>query len=444
MSDGMMLCLDFGTAWTKAAQVAAGSGALTPERLRLPRLGEDGGLILASAIKITPQAVFFGARALSVADSAPGHRAPLPFLSFKTALAAVDLERMLNAAAPPKYDQSGSFSHAQVLISYLAFVFHRLRIALELGPRDPLPAMRFTHPAWGFVSHRRLELLDGLFAQAAALEQQLPEDLAEGVARLDAMHAALARAKAQPIPVMHGAVLEAAAASAACALSLEAGPLILADIGAGTSDFGAFVITPAGELEEIGAARLTLDVAGDVIDHALLNLILERAKHVKGEAAQSALWRTLASDARNIKQTLFTQGKAAVRCGERVVQVSAGDLARQASFKDMVEALRTGYHRSLSAMQDVRGPCVVRVAMSGGGATLPFLPKLLKSRPSGSKLEIRLAPTRPAWVEDAAYRGQLAPVFPQLAVSIGGAAAPPGLVLRDHLALSGRMDRKPA
>lgn len=443
MTETMVLCLDFGTAWTKAAQVAPGPGPLTPERLRLPPLGEDGGLILASAIRITPQFVFFGARALEAAESAPDLRKSLPFLSFKTALAAADLERMLSGAAPPKYDQSGSFSHAQVLISYLAFVFHRLRAALALGPRDPLPAMRFTHPAWGFVSSRRLELLGGLFAQAAALEQRLPQHLAQGVAPLDEMHAALAQARAQPLAVMHGAVLEAAAASAAHALSMEAGPFILADIGAGTTDFGAFVIVPGGELEEIGAARLTLDMAGDVIDHALLNLLLERAKHVKGEAAQSALWRSLATDARSIKQTLFTQGKAAVRCGERVVQISTGELARQASFKDMVEALQAGYHRSLAALQDARGPGVVRVAASGGGAALPFLPKLLKSRPKGSKMEIRLAPTRPAWVEDSAFRGQLAPVFPQLAVSIGGAAAPSGLVLREQAGVAARMDRKP-
>jgi hypothetical protein len=118
------------------------------------------------------------------------------------------------------------------------------------------------------------------------------------------------------------------------------------------------------------------------------------------------------------------------------VQVSASELARQPGFKDLVAELQAGHHRTLSALQDAVGPGVVRVAASGGGATLPFLAKLLKSRPKGCKMEVRLAPIRPEWVSAPGFRGQLAPIFPQLAVAIGGAAAPESCVLREHQAVT--------
>ena len=61
----------------------------------------------------------------------------------------------------------------------------------------------------------------------------------------------------------------------------------------------------------------------------------------------------------------------------------------------------------------------------GGGAGAPFIQALLSRKPArGGKLVIETREATPEWAHAPAFEGNLAPVFPQLAIAIGGALAP--------------------
>jgi len=428
---GQIVCLDFGTAWCKAAGVRCSSdGRFEPRGVQVYGLAEDGAPVLASALRVRPDRVLFGERAL-LADGEAGGRSALPFLSFKLMMAAPDLERMLAAAAAPKYDASGAFTQRDLLVAFLAYALHRLRRALGLRPSEPLPALRYTHPAWSGLGSRRWEVIAGMFAQADAMANLLGDGLQEPLGvPVAQVRSALDETRQNGARVVIGGVLEAAAACSAHALlgGGQSGALVVLDIGAGTSDFDAFELR-GGRFEEIGAARWTINQAGDALDQALLNLILEKARHLKGAAAQGALWRSLVPQARRLKETLLAERKLAVRCGERVIKLTSADLERQSAFRELVAALTEGFVRTLGAVQEGLGPGKVQVLVSGGGASLPFLPKVLKARPKSCRLDVKTAPIRPDWADDPVFAGQLAPVFPQLAVAIGGAAAPATFLL---------------
>ncbi len=434
------ICLDFGTAWCKAAQYLSEPGqAFRPEAVRVLPLGRQDGVVLATALRVVGDRVLVGPDALAVdaAAKAGAHgRLGAPYLSFKTLLSAPDLPRVLLGTAPARYNAHGSFSQRDLVVLYLGFALHRMRDALGLSPHEAVPPFRFTYPAWGLGNDRRREL-GALFNEGAFLAQDLAGayDDPAGLA-LDSVHAALKRAMAGAAPVVVGAVFEAGAAACARML-LEPGHsevLLVVDIGAGTTDFGAFGVRN-GQVTEIRPARKTIDLAGDTVDNALLNLLIERAKHVKGATAQGVLWRELSPHVRRLKERLFAEGRAAVRYGGGVVHVQAAELERHVGYRAFVDAVKQGYVQTLAAIDSglLAGSLNngLTVVMSGGGAALPFLARMVaRARPrKASKLRITAAPLCPAWCMEPCFEGQLAPVFSQVSVAIGGALAGEQLVV---------------
>lgn len=425
-----VICLDFGTAWCKAVHYGAAPGAaFHPEALRVLALGRQDGVVLATALRVMADHVRFGPDALTHDGLA---KTGAPYLSFKALLAAPDLARVLEGRAPARYDPHGHFVQRDLLVLYLGFALHRMRGALGLDAQAPSPPFRYTYPFWGLGADRRT-ILGALFSEAAFLAQHLGGgyDDPAGLA-IDAARTALegAKAKAGAVSVAIGAVFEAGAAVFS-RLQLDpktAQTLLVVDIGAGTSDFGAFSMR-GGQLFEIRQARKTIDLAGDTIDNALLNLVIERAKHVKGATAQGVLWRELSPHMRRVKESLFTQGQASLRCAGAIVQIRLAELERQVGYRAFTEAVTQEFVLALQAVDAHSAPenlaNGLTLVLSGGGGGLPFLARMAaKARPKkGIKFNIVSAPLRPDWCMDPCFDGQLAPVFPQLAVAIGGAMA---------------------
>lgn len=422
------ICLDFGTAWCKAAQYCAEPGeAFRPEAVRVLALCGQDGVVLPTALRVMADHVRFGSDALAQDG---GAKAAPPYLSFKALLAAPDLARALQANSPARYDPQGSFRQRELVVLYLGFALHRMRIALGLAAGTESPSFRFTYPSWGLGPERR-NALAGLFNEAAFLAQDLGAryDDPAGMA-IEAARAALERAKAGAAPIAAGAVFEAGAA--VCArLPLEpitAETLLVVDVGAGTTDFGAFSLQ-GGQLTEIPQARKTIELAGDAVDNALLNLVIERAKHVKGATAQGVLWRELSPQMRRFKESLFADGRASMRCAGAIVQIRLGDLERQVGYRAFTDAVTEEF---VVALERIDAHCAPKnltksltIVLSGGGGGLPFLARMVaKARPKkGTKFRITAAPLRPEWCMAPCFDGQLASVFPQLAVAIGGAMA---------------------
>jgi hypothetical protein len=198
-------------------------------------------------------------------------------------------------------------------------------------------------------------------------------------------------------------------------------------MGAGTTDIAA-VLRSGGRMEELPDARVTLKQAGDFIDRVVANIVLDTNKWAGSPEQQSILWRLLMRHMRDIKESLYIDGKAMLRHENRAVSVSMREVEKDRDFRDFVKNLQRAYDESMEAVRDsavARKRRGIQTIAVGGGANAPFIQNLLKRRPSrASKLVIEARPATPEWAFAPEFRGNLAPVFPQLAISIGGALAP--------------------
>ncbi len=132
---------------------------------------------------------------------------------------------------------------------------------------------------------------------------------------------------------------------------------------------------------------------------------------------------------REVKETLFADGKVAFRHQGRALTLGLRDLERDEDFRAFAGALTKAYDRGLAAACAAagKGGEVLAVAV-GGGASAPFVQALLRRKPSASA-RIVVRPAVPDWAHAPEFQGNLAPVFSQLAIAIGGALAPDDMLV---------------
>lgn len=438
------ICIDFGTANSKAA--AAPRGGAAPTQVRPLPIARDAAnpFLMPGAVFIESGRVLLGARALARASEVgPANREPLQ--SFKTLLGAPDLQRSIAALAPKRVDPARLFRQRDLIVMFLAYLMRGVDRAVAADPvlRRAAPdgfAFRYARPNWrsddAASAHRTITRL---FDEARVVARELAEDLDAHEAPIDVAMKALEKAAAESMHSswIEGAIFEAAAA-ATCHLSgvkANSHAMIVLDVGAGTTDIGAMAFDGPSAWE-IKEARRTIDLAGDAIDRVLMNLLIEKARHLKRETARASVWRELMLEIRDGKETLFSAGRAAFRCGGKVVSLAARDVLKDPDAAEIVETIRAAYEEGLlAAVQNVEasgGDALLAVA-AGGGARLGLVQSILRNakapkRAGRPRLRLERAPVTPAWAEQDAYGGALASAFPMLAIAIGGALAPPDLL----------------
>lgn len=436
------LCIDFGTAFSKAAVAPSGAWArFDPGSVRPLTIGgveSDNPFLLDSAVFFDDSAVLLGAPAMKrAAQLEQSKRQALR--SFKTLLSAPDLERTLGLNLPVPIDPHRRFYLRDAIVLYLAFLTRAIDRAIAIDPViswSPGPIdRRYASPAWrgagGAVLHG---LIVRLFEEARFVQKALGDALfAPAGVPIDAAKAACEAARdAAPDPEWSmGMIFEATAAAAYSSIGLErsAAHLIVVDMGAGTTDFAA-VARGSARLEEIPEARVTLTRAGDFIDRVLLNLAVESSPALKTPAQQAALWRALSGAIREVKENLFHNGRAALRHGGKTITLQTKDLSRDKDFREFEKLLTRAFERGLDAAASrakSSGEQEIDAIAVGGGAAAPFIQDLIKKRKIG-KLKVTPRPATPDWAHAPAYGGNLAPIFPQLAIAIGGALAPDTLL----------------
>lgn len=434
-ADEWTLCIDFGTAYSKAAAAPRDAWARgAPAEVRPLRIGasEKGGnpFLLDSALLIDDDAILFGAAAIGRANSLP-HGKRMALRSFKTLLSAEDLERALNTAAPASIDPHRVFSMRDLMVLYLAYLSAAVDRALAADTKIAGAGLRrrYAAPAWrdGDVEVMHRVVID-LFAEADALRADLRDKafIGAGVEIAAAQKAiASARKGAQRRPM--GLVFEATAAAAYTSIaSAPASHIIVLDIGAGTTDVAA-TARSGGRILELPEARVTLKQAGDDLDRIIANIAIDSRRLAKTQRDEAALWTYLMRSMRDIKESLFLDGRAILSFGGRTLQLNLRDFEKNADFREFKDALREAYQIGLEAVRDAAledGQREVQAVAVGGGAMAPFVQALIRQKPKKpGKISYVARPSTPDWAHAEAFRGNLAPVFPQLAVAIGGALA---------------------
>jgi hypothetical protein len=119
------LCIDFGTAFSKAAAAPAGAWSrFHPEDVRPLMLSREEGanpFLLDSAVFVDEDRILFGRAALARAD-ALAHKKRQALRSFKTLLSVSDLDRALNTGAPASIDPHRIFPMRDLVVLYLAYL----------------------------------------------------------------------------------------------------------------------------------------------------------------------------------------------------------------------------------------------------------------------------------------------------------------------------------
>ncbi len=424
-----IVCIDFGTAFSKAAAVREGAwGAFDPRMVRPLTVGavSEGGnpFLLESAVFVSDTHVLFGAQAVQEAGAAAASKRQA-LRSFKTMLSAADFDRALAAFAPLSIDPHRMFTQRDLIVLYLAYLSGAIAraVAVDSELTGAEIRRRYALPAWrgGQSMHARIT---ALFSKAEAVAARLGDALFDPAGIPLATAADALKHAGEPPPLDFGMVFEATAAAAYSLVGLKApaSHLMVLDMCAGTTDFAA--LGEGGE--EIVDARVTLMQAGDMIDRILLDLLLQKAPNLKTQAEQLALWRSLMASIREVKESLFIDGRAAVTHQGKTKTIAARDLYKDRDFKAFSREMKRAFDRSLNAVaaravkDKTKDVCIVAV---GGGAYAPFVQEMVRSA-KAPKVRVVSYPATPDWAHSAAFGGNLAPIFPQLAIAIGGALAP--------------------
>lgn len=445
------LCIDFGTAFSKAAVAPRDAWErFDPAAIHPLMLNAASGnaFLLDSAVFVDDSAILFGREALARA-AALADKKRTALRSFKTMLSASDLDRALNTNVPASIDPQRGFVMRDLIVLYLAFLTASIDRALgmdsALGSGEF--ALRYAAPAWrsgdGPGMHAAIVRL---FGEAEAVRDRLGDALldAHGVPT-ETARAALSQARGAQGPDM-GMIFEATAAAAYSSIGLgqRLSNLIVVDMGAGTTDLAALVGVRGG-VSELPDARVTMKQAGDFIDGIIANLAVESRRDIKTDARRADLWRAMMRDMRDFKESLFAEGRAITRFENRGVSLSLNDLTRDPDFKRFEEALNEAYAHSLAILCDYAADDGVREVQAiavGGGAAAPFIQAMIARKPRGlGRTRVSARPATPDWAHDPVFRGNLAPVFPQLAIAIGGALAPEGMIAARGRATQGAPGR---
>src|SRR6185295_9084674 len=258
-------CIDFGTAFSKAAVAPSDSwNRFNPGLIRPLMLGgENQGantFLLPSAVFVDDARILFGpaaiARAAALADK---KRAALK--SFKTLLGVSDLDRALNTGVPASIDPHRLFSMGDLITLYLAYLgasIDRAIAADSVLERFAALDRRYAAPAWrGGDSTGLHGVVMGVFGQAEAARDVLGDELLapDGIS-IERVKDAVTKARTSERFAEMGLIFEAIAAAAytSVGLDIDAPALIIADMGAGTTDIA--VLARAGaRIEELGEAR---------------------------------------------------------------------------------------------------------------------------------------------------------------------------------------------
>src|SRR5262249_42163457 len=149
-----ILCIDFGTAYSKAAAAPAGAWLSFDPRMVRPLMlngpsGPGNPFLLDSAVFVDEDRVLFGRVAVEKANAAGKNRSALR--SFKTILSVGDLDRALNTQASRSVDPRRHFRMRDLIVLYLAYLLAAIDRAIAadhmLARADKI-SRRYAAPAW--------------------------------------------------------------------------------------------------------------------------------------------------------------------------------------------------------------------------------------------------------------------------------------------------------
>ena len=439
--ENIVLCLDFGTAMSKAFAVfAEDKDVIENLPLKLGKRVSSSGHIypMPSSLWIDNEGlIYLGDRALALSEldnSSERQR----FDSIKKALIQgmleadpdkIPVEKGINPTSVP-------FSNGDALTVYLAYLTDIACSELEnthsvsryVYRRFALPSFEESRRKWGE------KMLATTLAKAQILADTFHDRWNEGIP-IQEIRSAIDQIKGLPrLPnyLIGSGVTEPLAAGTSRLRKEEQtrGLVVVVDVGAGTSDFAMFHVSEDPDRDiyrawSIEGCNRSLHQAGDTLDTALQQVILEKAYIDPSHPDFSYIIPQLRMKLREFKEQLFREKTLSyyLSNGDRgiveldsflenpMVQRFSENLIK--TFNEVLERADESFFRRFDGEE-------LTVVFTGGGATLPMVESLAEGdcEIRGFVLDKEAADLVP---EEFLGDEELSFVYPQLAVAIGGA-----------------------
>lgn len=209
-------------------------------------------------------------------------------------------------------------------------------------------------------------------------------------------------------------------------------PFMVIDVGAGTTDFGLFLLREDEQREitrvfQVPGSIKALMQAGDRIDMMLKKFILDAQGVDLTEPHGRLVAADLSRRIRGFKERLFADTTVQYALSDGTLgRIELGDFMASRPVREFSERVEQGFRDVLEGLHDTWLSYLTKtdltVILTGGGASLPMMRALAEGwvEVRGKRIARKLVDPLPSWILDESP--ELEPVYPQLAVAIGGAA----------------------
>ena len=439
-----ILCLDFGTATSKAfASTEAGEHL----ELELGKAAGGAGYTLPSSVFIAEDGkAYFGSEAidksLSIQD---GSRERLD--SIKSWLSLREEGDLDNEMVGETYNPTSyKLTEGDLIRIYLAYLTDIACDSLKEWEIDGEPIgrdvlRRFARPCG--KNPRQAAWVDNLMKRLLA-EAQILADTFQGrwlggvsVAQIKAAIEGVKKLPRRPDFLIDEGIPEPVAVAAGAVASSEnrIDAFMVVDAGAGTTDFGLFFVMRNNSENEpkvfqVGASIKGLNQAGDKVDLLLQAAIRSKeafdTTSLQGKIVHADLRRRV----RVLKEVLFTTGRLDyVLADSTVGEITLENFLQEPGMQRFSKLLEEGFREALEAVDDsylaylAHERVRLQVILTGGSSKLVMMGNLAQGyiEVKGRKIQRELVDATPEWF--ATKDGAMQVVYPQLAVAIGGASS---------------------
>ena len=242
---------------------------------------------------------------------------------------------------------------------------------------------------------------------------------------------------------------------------------MVVDVGAGTTDFGLFVSGNVGSqigVYPLAESTYSLPIGGNDIDNALVECVLDKSS--LDQSQRSIVEASLREQARSLKEELLEkENHEPIRFPDAEVELTKQEFIDSRSVQAIRSEIKTAFDARfekclsgrygepidvswLNMASSLPRDDALNVFFVGGGGSLPFLsdivppPRQPQTYNDSPLFYFRVADDDPSWSREAGMQRawqQIRRIFPQMAVSLGGAVV--GAEVNEHLNMEHSLER---
>ncbi len=391
----VVLCLDFGTSFSKAFACRELHLEPVPELIDIGFGENDDGTtryVLPSELFIHDDGIFFGMAARQQFEIVGAEQDrlidnPKQYMTLGMEVAALHQKPLRS-----EQDPSRSLNQRDALVLYLAHLNRLAEKSLQESGFAGEIRRRYAHPAWDDTSAKaNSKAMNRIMAEAIMLAKCFPSDFEDQTALETARGLARRVQTADdgdlPLELLADPVHEATAAGAGALMATRERfrqPYVILDIGAGTTDVAGCLCVNNPDWDyvkvaEVTGARKAIRRAGNNLDNILLNEILKRSSLASGTTEHHQVSLSLRRSVRNFKETLFEEGRlVAPLKSDEVVEIDLSEFIGIEAVKQLFREIETIVTDAAFVVAGDDGH--VHLVATGGGARLPIVEDLV-SRP---------------------------------------------------------------